>query len=90
MCLAEAPTLKQGFVLTLVVSFVLGFVFTGKTGIEEGSSLSGETDSIQIYAWSCLLLSPPALAMGSILNRAMRKLNENTVSIYSNFVQIPT
>ena len=46
MCLAEAPTVKQGFVLTLVVSFVLGFVFTGKQGIEENSSLSGEMDWI--------------------------------------------
>ena len=30
MCLAEVPTLKQTFVLILVVSFVLGFIFTGK------------------------------------------------------------
>ena len=41
-----------------------------------------------IFAWSCLMISPVGLAAGQALNRAMRKLNENTVSTYTNFTSI--
>ena len=40
------------------------------------------------FAWFCLLSHPVILAIGSTLNRALRKLDENTVNIYSNFTQI--
>ena len=43
---------------------------------------------MKIFAWSCLMLSPLALACNQALSRALRKLDENTVTAYSNFVQI--
>ena len=62
----------------------MGFIFTG----DEGSNhikLEDETQSIAIFAWACLAFNPISMATGQALNRAMRKINENAVAIYSNF-----
>ena len=39
---------------------------------------------MQVVAWTLLLSYPFVLAIGSILNRKMRKLDENIVSSYGN------
>ena len=86
-CLAEPPTSKQVIVLTFIVALAMGFVFSGD---QESNviRLDDETKGTVIFAWLCLMVSPVGIATGQALNRVMRKLNENTTTIYSNFVSI--
>ena len=86
LCLAEPATCKQAGMLTLVVSLSIAFVFSGSGADGSQQSLEERADPgfETIYAWSCLLMTPVFLAMGSALNRALRKLDEKTVSTYSN------
>lgn len=83
ICLAEKPTFRQAFVLTLALTFSLGFVFSGDTAVGEQGLVDSNT-ATKVFAWSVLLLTPIMMAIGQALDRAMRKLNEHTVSIYSN------
>ena len=36
----------------------------------------------------CLMVTPVGIATGQALNRTLRKINENTTSIYTNFISV--
>ena len=89
LILREPATPGQVILLTAVVSLVIGFIFAGDEETQE-SLLTGQSQLTIVFAWVCLLSSPIILAAGAALTRALRKLHENTVNIYSNFFQIFT
>ena len=86
--LAEYPTWRQSILMTLIMGLYLGFVMAGGQNISENDLSYDELSHVmKIVAWGLLLIYPLILAIGNILNRMMRKLDENVVSTYGNFTQ---
>lgn len=88
MCLAEPPSLKQALILTAVVAMSMTFVLTGAASSEDEIALSESSTAVKTFAWVCLMSTPVLAAVISALNRALRDLNDNTVSVYANFTQM--
>jgi len=82
--------MKQAAVLTLVVALSMAFVFTGDDEAGSQVPLAERTDTSaeRVFAWLCLILTPVGLGVGHALNRALRKLDESTVSVFSNTFQM--
>ena len=81
VCLSEKIT--YGTIIALMVSFLgaLVMILGGKDDsvVEEGSS---------VFGFVCLILNPVFVAIGTIMMRQMKKLNESVVSCYMNFASV--
>lgn len=74
--------------MAIIVCLYIGFVFTGQKLEDSNDDLDDYSkDYKNFLAWFLLLTYPLVLATGSILNRKLRKLDENIVSSYGNFTQ---
>ena len=76
-------------ILTLIVGLSFGFIFFGESD-EDQKSLSEESTGTIIFAWTCIVMQPIAIAIGAALTRSMRKLDKNTISVYLNLFQLVT
>ena len=84
--LKEAATCREVFIITIVSTLSLLFVFTANLNEEEEDELLyGLTPGTKVLAWSSLFLTPLSIAIGNVLLRALKGLHENTVSLYGNF-----
>ena len=94
--LAEPASFSRCLLLLATVGLGLGFVLAAnietdmETHIqEEDEEPAWSFDSVKslenlerIFAWFCLISTPIFIAVNSAMNRALRKLDENTVTTY--------
>ena len=87
--LREYPTMMQFATLMIVVSLNTCFILCGENPLDQVAENRPEwSDSERRFAWTCLICMPISGAMGQILMRAMRDLDEMTVGFYGNFMQL--
>ena len=80
--------MMQVCMLIVISILITAFVLTGDDE-SEAWTLSEEPKKLKVFAWSMLIFNPISLAILSALSRALRKLDEHTVTTYSNLVNIP-
>ena len=58
--------------------------------LDGGNEEESEASTVPVIVkYTCLLINPILMALGQVMTRKMRKLNENVVSCYMNALAIP-
>ena len=75
--------ITYGTILALFVSFFGALIMI--LGSKDDSVVS---EGSSVFGFICLILNPVFVAIGTIMMRQMKKLNESVVSCYMNFASI--
>ena len=90
VCLKENVTANDylvvllGFIAVIIIIYGIFSQEEDKTDIHKDSKKFAQSNHFNMLAFISLIATPLLQSSGSIIVRRMRKLNENTLSCYSN------